>query len=345
MSRTAVLICPGRGTYNKPELGYLHRHHADKADLFAGFDAARAAQGQEEVTALDGATRYSVAKYARGDVASSLIYASALADVQSLAEDIEVVAVTGNSMGWYIALTAAGALAPQQGFELVNTMGTLMQQHLIGGQLVYPFMGADWQNDTVRRAELLQLVAEINTRDDHVLALSIDLGGMLVLAGDAAGLAAFEAAVPLLDERFPMRLANHAGFHTPLQEPVAAEGRKRLQAAMLVLPEVPLVDGRGAIWQPGATDLAALWDYTLGHQVVETYDFTRAVQTAAAEFAPDLFIVTGPGTTLGGAVAQSLVHQGWQGLRGKADFKARQESDPLLISMGDVQQRGLVTAA
>lgn len=344
MTRTAVLICPGRGTYNKPELGYLHRHHADKAALFAGFDAARAALGQEEVTALDGATRFSVSKYSRGDVSSPLIYASAIADVRSLADDIEVVAVTGNSMGWYIALAAAAAVSPQHGFELVNTMGGLMQDYLIGGQLVYPFTGRDWRSDPARKAELLTLVGEINARDGHFLALSIDLGGLLVLAGDEAGLAAFEANVPVIEDRFPMRLANHAGFHTALQEPVATAGRACLDATMLHQPTVPLIDGRGAIWQPGSTDLAALWDYTLGHQVVESYDFTRAVQTAALEFAPDLFIVTGPGTTLGGAVAQSLVHQDWQGLGDKAAFKARQEREPLLISMGDEMQRGLVVA-
>ncbi|OIQ45603.1 MAG: acyl carrier protein [Roseobacter sp. MedPE-SW] len=339
MNRTAVLICPGRGTYNKPELGYLHRHHADKASLFASFDAARVAAGQEEVTALDGATRFSVSKYSRGDIASPLIYASALADAQSLAGDIEVVAVTGNSMGWYIALAAAGALSSQRGFELVNSMGSLMQQHLIGGQLVYPFAGQDWRPDTARKAELLALVAQINTRSGHVLALSIDLGGMLVLAGDEAGLAAFESAVPRIDDRFPMRLANHAGFHTALQAPVAAEGRQQLNGEVLKQPAVPLVDGRGAIWQPGSTDLAALWDYTLGHQVVESYDFTRAVQTAALEFAPDLFIVTGPGTTLGGAVGQSLVQQEWRGMTDKAAFKARQSEAPLLISMGEESQR------
>jgi [acyl-carrier-protein] S-malonyltransferase len=344
MTRTAVLICPGRGTYNKPELGYLHRHHADKAALFAGFDAARAALGQEEVTALDGATRFSVGKYSRGDIASPLIYASALADAQSLAEDIEVVAVTGNSMGWYIALAAAGALSAQDGFELVNTMGTLMQEHLIGGQLVYPFTSDDWRPDLQRKAELLALVAQINGRTGHVLALSIDLGGMLVLAGDDAGLAAFEAAVPQIADRFPLRLANHAGFHIALQAPVAAEGRKRLDGAMLTQPAVPLVDGRGAIWQPGSTDLASLWDYTLGHQVVESYDFTRAVQIAAQEYAPDLFIVTGPGTTLGGAVAQSLVLQDWRGMTDKAAFKARQAEEPLLISMGDDSQRSVATA-
>lgn len=342
MTRTAVLICPGRGTYNKPELGYLHRHHADKAAMFTGFDAARAALGQEEVTALDGATRFSVAKYSRGDVASPLIYASALADTHSLAQDIEVVAVTGNSMGWYIALAAAGALAPQDGFELVNTMGGLMQEHLIGGQLVYPFAADDWRPAPARKAELLALVDDINARANHVLGLSIDLGGMLVLAGDAAGLAAFEAVVPVIEDRFPMRLPNHAGFHTQLQAPVAAEGKKRLTGTNLRQPQVPLIDGRGAIWQPGASDLEALWDYTLGHQVVEPYDFTRAVQNAALEFAPDLFIVTGPGTTLGGAVAQSLVQQGWRGLKDKAAFKARQADTPLLISMGDERQRALV---
>ncbi|MFY0308326.1 ACP S-malonyltransferase [Leisingera sp. D0M16] len=343
MTRTAVLICPGRGTYNKAELGYLHRHHADKAALFAGFDAQRQDAGQEEVTALDGATRFSVSKYSRGDIASPLIYASALADAQSLAEDIEVVAVTGNSMGWYIALAAAGALSAADGFEVVNTMGTLMQEQLIGGQLVYPFAGPDWQNDPARKAELLALAAEINAREGHDLGLSIDLGGLLVLAGNEAGLAAFEAAVPVIEERFPMRLANHAAFHTALQAPVAAEGRKRLRAEMFTQPAVPLIDGRGQIWWPGATDTRALWNYTLGHQVVEAYDFTRAVQNAALEFAPDLFIVTGPGTTLGGAVAQSLVQGGWQGMTGKEAFKARQAKDPLLVSMGDEAQRGVVT--
>jgi hypothetical protein len=77
--------------------------------------------------------------------------------------------------------------------------------------------------------------------------------------------------------------------------------------------------------------------------VVEPYDFTRAVQVAAREFAPDLFIITGPGTTLGGAVAQSLVQINWCGLSGKAEFKARQADNPVVISMGDAEQRKVVT--
>lgn len=342
MTRTAVLICPGRGTYNKAELGYLARHHGDKPDLVAGFDALRHAAGQTPVSALDGAERFSVSTYSRGDVASPLIYACALSDARSLAPDIDVVAVTGNSMGWYTALAAGGALTPDDGFRVVNTMGTLMQQHLIGGQLVYPFMDNEWHDDPVRKAALIADVAAINARPDHVLDLSIDLGGMLVLAGNEAGLAAFEAEHPVIDQRFPMRLANHAGFHTALQKPVAQAGREQLGVGLFSQPKIPMIDGRGHIWWPGGSDTQALWDYTLGHQVVQSYDFTRAVITAAREFAPDLFIVTGPGGTLGGAVAQSLVIGKWRGMTDKSGFQAAQDRDPLLVAMGRTDQRAIV---
>lgn len=337
--KTAVLICPGRGTYGKGELGSL-RAFPDAA-LLARFDAERARLGQEALSALDGAEVYSVARHTRGDNASALIYACTFGDALAL-KGVQVVAVTGNSMGWYSALACAGALGPLEGFTVVNTMGTLMQEALIGGQLVYPCTGEDWRDDPARRAELLALVQEIGARAGCDLGLSIDLGGMLVLAGNEAGLKAFEAAVPVTG-RFPMRLGNHAAFHTHLQAPVAEKGRAALPLSLFGQPQKPLIDGRGHVWWPGAATTAALRDYTLGHQVVEPYDFTAAISTAAREFAPDYFIVAGPGTTLGGAVAQSLIRAGWRGLADKADFQARQAENPFLISMALPDQRKLVT--
>ncbi len=341
--KTAVLICPGRGTYTRTELGTLRRHFPDRA-LLSTFDARRAQLGQETLTALDFAPRYSVAVHSRGDNASALIYAATLGDALSIDhEKIRIVAVTGNSMGWYSALACAGAVSAEAGFEVVNTMGALMQQALIGGQLVYPHSGEDWRPDPARKAALVAQVARIDARPGHFLTVSIDLGGMLVIAGNDTGLAAFEAEVPVLEGRYPMRLANHAAFHTTLQSPVAAQGRTCLAPDMFGQPTLPLIDGRGAIWWPGAAETHALWDYTLGQQVTETYDFTRAVTVAAREFAPDLFIVTGPGTTLGGAVAQSLVAANWRSMSDKTDFQARQADDPLLISMGREDQRQFVT--
>ncbi|MCY6381283.1 ACP S-malonyltransferase [Hoeflea prorocentri] len=340
MTRSAVVICPGRGTYNKAELGYLKRHHADKAEFIGMVDDYRANHDQLAISALDGAERYSVGTFSRGDNASPLIYACAYSDFLSIDRSrFEIVAVTGNSMGWYIALTCAGALSPFGGMDVVNTMGTFMQESLIGGQLVYPFVDADWREIPGRRDDILEHVRLINARSHSSLYVSIELGGMLVLAGNEEGLTALETTLPRIDQRFPMRLANHAAFHTPLQEPISERGRAALGQGLFRQPDVAMVDGRGRIWYPWATDLTALGDYTLGHQVTQTYDFTAAVHTSVREFAPDCLIVLGPGNTLGGAVAQSLISCGWDGLSGKADFSARQASEPLLISMGLDEQR------
>lgn len=340
---TAVAICPGRGTYNASELGYLGRHFPDPG-LLARFDARREAAGQETLSALDGAARFSMAKHTRGDNASGLIFAASYGDFLAIDRDeIEIVAVTGNSMGWYTALACGGALTPDAGFQVANTMGTLMQRSLIGGQLIYPWVDEDWVPRPERKRELLDLVARIGAEPGRELYLSIDLGGMLVIAGDAAGLEAFEKTVEPVQQRFPMRLGNHAAFHTPLQEPVAAEGRAQLPEDLFGQPGLPMIDGRGKIWNPGATDCRALYAYTLGEQVTCPYDFTKALQVAAREFAPDLFVILGPGTTLGGAVAQSLILAQWQGLGSKDDFRTRQDSQPLLVSMGMADQRGQVT--
>ena len=341
--KRAVLICPGRGTYNKAELGYLSRNFPDRAVL-AGFDAVRVATGQESLIALDGAGRFSMSRHGRGDNAAGLIYAAGYGDFLSIDQDAyDIVAVTGNSMGWYTALACGGALSATDGFLLANTMGTLMQQAMIGGQMIYPWVKDDWVPDHARREDLLRVVRQINACTGQVLSLSIDLGGMLVLAGNDAGLSAFEKAVDPAQGRFPMRLAHHAAFHSPLQAPVAQQGRAALADLAIGQPDLPLIDGRGAIWWPHSTDTQALWDYTLGHQITEPFDFTRAVTVAARDFAPDLFIIAGPGGTLGGAVAQSLICAQWHGLADKSQFKHQQATRPLLLPMGMDDQRAQVT--
>ena len=341
MKRSAVLVCPGRGTYNKPELGYLARHHAGQAETLAQFDAIRAEQGQTSIQKLDGAEKFSAAVHTSGDTASPLIFAASFLDAQSLHESFDVVAVTGNSMGWYTALAVAGAAAPQDAFQIVNTMGRLMQESLIGGQSLYPFVDENWQEIPGLRSKLLELVSLIDARDGHTLAVSIHLGGMLVVAGNAAGLDAFEADLPQVQARYPMRLPNHAAFHTSLQEPVAERGRALLGVELFRSPELPLVDGAGRVWHPKACTSEDLRAYTLGEQVVEPYDFSRAIAVAARTFAPDVFIVMGPGNTLGGAVAQSLIATDWQDLDSKARFQDRQLKDPVMISMGRDEDRAL----
>jgi acyl transferase domain-containing protein len=329
---TVVVVCPGRGTYNAPELGYLARHHAG-SNLLAQFDAARSGAGKPALTALDSAAKFDPAVHLRGDVAAPLIHACAYLDFLSLdPERFEVVAVTGNSMGWYTALACAGAVSPEHGFAIADAMGVNSGGHEPGGQAVLVLADADWRVDpaTVLGVDAACLSVGVLP--------SIRLGGMLVVAGPEAALDALVAALPPLS-RPPLRLSGHGPFHTPLMHPSSAAARASLPAAWFGAPQVPLIDGRGAIWRQFETDPQALWDYTFGHQILAPYDFTAALTVAAREFAPDRIVLLGPGETLGGAIGQVLVALHWKGVDSKSVFLHRQGDDPVLIAMGRSEQR------
>ena len=336
--KTALVICPGRGTYNKQELGYFFRYHSDDSSLLSEFDAQRKALGQQTLSSLDQAERYSIALHTRGDNASALIYACALADFEKIDRDkFEILAVTGNSMGWYIALACAGALNNLGGFDVINTMGQLMQDALIGGQLLYPFVDENWQEIPGKKQSLLALTEQIPN-----LSVSIYLGGMIVFAGDAQALVEAEKRLQPTMDRYPMRLHNHAAFHSPLQAPVSNRGQQALSTDLFKRPEIPLIDGRGHIWYPSSADTSALYNYTFGHQVIKPYDFSAAIRNGLHEFAPDALIILGPGNTLGGTVGQCLIQNQWQQILDKISFMNRQEQDPFVLAMGLEKQREMV---
>lgn len=342
--KRALVICPGRGTYNKEELGYLQRLHPDKTEIVNNIDAYRAKKKQVSIQQLDSAQQYSMRTHTAGENASALIYACAISDFQSINKDeYEIVAITGNSMGWYIALAAAGALNPQAAIELINTMGSMMSAGIIGGQMIYPISDENWvlnqqAIDTVNKA-----LEDVNKQQACEVYVSIKLGGYVVFGGNKNGLKTLEKSLPKVQERYPMNLFNHAAFHTPLLNDTSAKAKAILPATLFNAPTVPLIDGLGQIWQPYSCDPQKLYDYTLGTQVVDTYDFTKAIEVAIKEFAPNKLIVLGPGATLGGAVAQSLIQQKWLGMQNKADFISLQKTNPFVLAMGLDAQRKMAT--
>jgi [acyl-carrier-protein] S-malonyltransferase len=345
MKQKAVVICPGRGTYNAAELGYIARHHGDNNPYVAALDQLRADAGQIKISQLDAAPKFSPSLHLPGDNASLLIYACALADFAAIdREKYDIVAVTGNSMGWYLALACADVLSFSDCAKLVNNMGGIMHAHGTGGQIVWPIMDADWHIDPARKQLANDLLAEAAAHKDINVHVSIRLGGLLVFSADDSGLKWLMGKLPKQDI-FPMRLNHHAAFHSPLLDHI-------LPLAMAANPisdfdrgTLSAVDGTGRIWSPYAFDPAAIYDYTFGAQLNKTYDYSRAVQVAAAEFAPDVIILLGPGSTLGGATAQALIASNWRGLGSKSDFIARQANAPIILSMGIDTQRAMVIAA
>jgi malonyl CoA-acyl carrier protein transacylase len=341
--RKALVVCPGRGTYGKAELGYLKRFHPDKGELIGEFDRLRSERGRPTISELDGAERFSPALHTRGDIASPLIFAASYADFLAIDRArFDIAAVTGNSMGWYTALAVAGAVGAEQGFRIIDAMGENSQAGETGGQVLLTLGDEDWLELPGLREQVLALAAAIDGREGLKLHVSIELGGMIVFAGNEPGLAALLAEAPATPAREPLRLVNHGPFHTPLMTGSSERALEQIPSGWFGSPDVAMIDGRGHVWRPFATEPRALHDYTFVAQILETYDFTRAIQVAVRENAPDRIILLGPGDTLGGAIAQALIAIRWRGLGSKRDFQEMQAADPFLISMGREDQRGLV---
>ena len=338
MTRRALVLCPGRGSYSRAELGSLQGRPSAALDAF---DAMRAARGLPGPRALDAAERFSPRTHIAGEHASILTAGATLADIEAIDRDrYDIVGVMGNSMGWYTALGAAGALSLAECGRLIETMGAYQQDNVVGGQIVYPLVDDAWRRDAERVAAVEQAVAR--TPD---LFWSIHLGGQAILGGTDAALKAATDALPRIEGRgvaFPLRLPLHSAFHTPLLQPARDRAAADLADLAWTAPHTPLIDGRGQRWRPAFTDRAALAAYTLGHQVTRPYDFTAMVVAALGELAPDVIILPGPGSNLGGALGQVLVALGWQGLRSRDDFQSRQADDPFLLAMGRPEQRSLV---
>lgn len=335
--QTAIVVCPGRGTYNAAELGYLKSRHGNKTEFLSMIDGVRG-DDQIAITALDGMEKFSPSTHLPGDNASLLIYACALADFADISDDYDIVGVTGNSLGWYMALAASGAVSLEDGARIVNTTGGLMHEHARGGQIVYPIVDEDWKLDAGKHAA----VQAVLDNPKGQITTSIRLGGMVVFSGDETGLKHTMANLPK-NGQFPFQIRYHAAFHSEAMQPISDMAKAALGKDLFQNPQIPLIDGRGHIWQNGVTNLTALYDYTFGHQITQTYDFTKAIEVAAKEFSPDKFIVLGPGTTLGAPVAQTLIAHNWNGLTGKAQFKISQDKSPYVISMGMDTQRTYAT--
>ena len=335
MKKTALVVCPGRGTYNKAELGYISQNCNDSV-LLKQFDAVRAAAGLASVSELDAQGIFSRATHLKAENAAALIFAAGVIDYRSInAEQFDVVAVTGNSMGWYTALGCAGVLAAHTGMQLVTDMAQLTADGA-GAQFIYPVIDDNWCPDLQRIA----LVQQQLSKHHGDLFMSIVYGGYAVLAGSEVAVKAAMAALPPCDERFPLLLPGHAAFHTNVMQAASDKALALWPAARFNQPQLPMIDGRGHIWPNFGSDLAALQRYTLQHQVCQTYDYSKALQVAVKEFAPEHIILLGPGASLGGAVAQSLIQINWQGLKSKQDFVAAQQSEqPYVLSMGLPEQR------
>jgi acyl transferase domain-containing protein len=323
--KTAVLLCPGRGSYAKGELGFVHRTlpggsalAAEVAAALDQSDAWRKEQGKPTIREIDAAAQFRPGLHLDGENAAELIYFATMAHVAQLRERYRIVAVAGNSLGWYTALPASGALDPASGWRLVATMAALQKQ-VAGGQILTTAVGEDWLPDAKLAGAIEQSLRTVAARgSDHFVARSIRLGGHEVLAGTELGVQALLAELPKVkvgEREFPFRLAGHGPFHTQLCASTSQQATEMLMDLPMRMPDCHLIDGFGNVHSPWSADPSELLDYTTKAQVLETFDFTASVRTAMREFNPDVLLCAGPGSSLRAPVGHVVLREGWRGLR------------------------------
>jgi [acyl-carrier-protein] S-malonyltransferase len=341
--RKIVLVCPGRGTYNASELGYLHRYHGKNLSQLQTIESLRRSIGQTSLLKLDQAKHFDLDLHTKGENAAALIYACAYLDFLAIDQNqFEVVAITGNSMGWYLALAFGQSLNENAAALLINTMGSMLKDHLMGGQIIYPLYQDNWQLDEKIKKDVFDLIDQTNQQPGHECSPSIYFGNFLVIGGNELAMKFLLKTLPPKENRYPMLLKNNGPFHTLLCREISHKAKELLPVSLFSNPKTPLIDGQGQLWHPKSTSLPKLWDYTLGHQVTRPYDFTLALSLSLKEFAPDHLVLLGPGSTMGGAIGQTLVQLKWRGVNTKSDFIKQQKDNPFLISTGIDHQRSLI---
>ena len=122
-----------------------------------------------------------------GENASTMIFACSISDFSFIDQKkYEVVSIIGNSMGWYTTLVLGNVLSIKQGYDLIHTMGSMMKNQIIGGQIIYPVVDDDWIENKEKKTNI---ISQVKKADCYI---SIDLGGYVVIGGNQTIIASSE---------------------------------------------------------------------------------------------------------------------------------------------------------
>lgn len=257
----------------------------------------------------------------------------ALDDAERAGADNDVVAVLGESGGWYAALAVAGVLSRGEVERLVGELAVVQSElGTRAEQLVFPLSDASWQPDPALGDALASALRDA----DGEVHQTADLGAYAVISGPEDGIRALAAALPEVaigDRHYPLVLPPRPALHTPGAERLAGALRLRLHDLDWRRPTVTLIDGLGVRHTPWSADPVVLRDYTFGPQLLATYRFATAFRVALREQAPDIVIVPGNGGRLAAVCGQLVVAEGYRGIRSRRAFVATQQRSPIVLSM------------
>lgn len=197
-----------------------------------------------------------------------------------------VTAYAGHSLGQLTALTAAGALALDDGLRLVARRAVLTQHAADaspGGMAA--LLGADQA----------QAVAACGAAPDGCWLANDNAPGQVVVAGSDDGLAAATDAARSAGVKRVVPLAVDGAFHTPLMQPAADQFAEATARVRLQESSAPVVSNADAT----AYTEAEGWRKRLVDHLVRPVLWRQSVDTLVA-LGATRFVEVGPGRVLAG---------------------------------------------
>ncbi len=198
----------------------------------------------------------------------------------------------GHSLGEYTALTAAGALAFDDGVRLVCERAEAMHQ-----------AGADNPGTMAAVLGLDDDQVEVACRraDDDVWVANFNAPGQVVIAGSPDGVAAASVVAKELGAKKVMPLQVSGAFHTPFMAPARDRLRKAIAEANPRDTEVPVVSNVDALAHYRGDEWASLLSAQLSSPVRWKHCLLALAELGAVSFAE-----MGPGAVLTGMAKRSL---------------------------------------
>ena len=198
----------------------------------------------------------------------------------------------GHSLGEYTALTASGALAFDEGVQLVTERALAMHD---AGTANPGTMSA------VLGLEDDQVDVACRRADEDVWVANYNAPGQVVIAGSSAGVEAASEHARGLGAKRVMPLSVAGAFHTPYMAPARQRLRSAIRHASPRDTEVPIVSNVDALPHTSGGE----WSSLLSAQLSNPVRWKHCLLTLA-ERGVDQFVELGPGNLLTGMTKRTV---------------------------------------
>ena len=149
--------------------------------------------------------------------------------------EFKPISVAGHSLGELSALTAAGALAFEDGIKLVRLRGELMKR---AGEMSPGGMAAVLNLDI---PALDKVCAEASTEDEIVQVANDNCPGQVVISGAKAAVERAIAGAKAAGAKRAIPLAVSIAAHSPLMAPIQAEFEESVKATPFHRARTPVI--------------------------------------------------------------------------------------------------------